>query len=202
MACKRRNGSFVTISLRLTIDRHLSCILQISYNHTKLHFLSPTGHSTGVVATVIICSTINGQVGHHPCEVTVNCDPLWQSHQDGGDGQVFLIQQCTVLVPCNIVHWSVPWALERDVAACWIIWWGLHSWHCDCGQDWRRQYSRAHHIHGITGKCICHIHVHTYANVTSTENNVGPLQILYLAVLVNANLVTATSHEYNMCIGI
>ena len=90
--------------LSLTIDRHLSCVLQIPCNQIKLHSLSSTGHSTGVVATVIKCSAINDQVGCHHYEVTVNCNPLWQSHQDGVGSQVFLVEQCTILIPCNIVH--------------------------------------------------------------------------------------------------
>ena len=62
--------------LSLTIDRDLSCVLQICCNHTQLYSLSSTGHSTGVVATVIKCSAINDQVGCHQCEVSAKSHPL------------------------------------------------------------------------------------------------------------------------------
>ena len=44
----------------LTIDKHLSGVLQIPCNYFKLNSPGPTGHSTGVVATVIQCGISNG----------------------------------------------------------------------------------------------------------------------------------------------
>ena len=96
----------------LTIDKHLGGILQIPCNYIKLHSPCPTGRSTGVVATIVQCGIVNGQVGHHHCEITDNCEPLWGSHQDRGSSQIFLMNQFTILEPQNIVHRGVPCALE------------------------------------------------------------------------------------------
>ena len=96
----------------LTIDKLLGGALQIPCNYFKLNSPGPTGRSTGVVATVVQCGIVNGQVGHHHCEVTDNCEPLWGSHQDGGSSQIFLMNGFTILEPQNIVHRGVPCALE------------------------------------------------------------------------------------------
>ena len=101
LAAKQRDEVYSV----LTIDKHLGGVLQIPCNYIKLHSPCPTDHSTGVVATVVQCGIGNGQVGHHQCEITDNCEPLWGSHQDRRSSQIFLTELCSVIsVPCNMVH--------------------------------------------------------------------------------------------------
>ena len=70
--------------LALTIDTHIGSVLQIHWDHAKLHSLCPTAHSTGVAATVTEFSHFNSQCGYHHRIAAVNSDPLWGLHQDVG----------------------------------------------------------------------------------------------------------------------